>query len=129
MVFSNGDIVLGCQMKGIRADPKFLLFRIGEAGNRVSVAKVFAHLEDDRCLSFGAIKGRPDYVDCRTALAILRAQNKGLLRALEQPGQHNGLALMQYGLILQQMGKPQTMTAGADCKVRNIGTYTSYNCH
>ena len=75
MGFSNGDIVLGCQMKGVRADPKFLLFRNGKVENRISMTKVFAHLEDDRCFSFGAVKGKSDYFNCRTELAILRTQN------------------------------------------------------
>jgi hypothetical protein len=128
IALANGDVVMGCQMKGIRAQPKFHVFHDGVVAKQISKAAIFARLENDRCIAFGTVRDRDDYVNCRMDLAILRSQDKTLARALRQPDQQNGLALMNYGDTLRDMKHLKPVAIAAKCNTRRVAGLLSYNC-
>lgn len=120
LTLSSGETLLQC------ADADYQIFDENGILQRVSSREeVISILEDDKCKSFGVSPGEAEYINCRMTFAHIRAQEEALARAQQIQASQ---ALMNYGLMLQNMGQPQTVNVRANCVSQQMGTYTYYSC-
>ena len=119
---TTGDVIAECN------GGNYQLFEEGVIKRLISVDEAKAILEHDRCVSFGAVEGSPDYLNCRLSLAQMRTQQEAVATAQRQQASQ---ALLFYGMALQNMNRPATPTTvnvQANCTSHQMGAYTSYTC-
>lgn len=63
--FANGDVVMAC-VGELSGDENRYLFRDGVMVSRVSQAEVRDRVDHEKCVSWGATPGSPEYLQCRS---------------------------------------------------------------